>query len=43
MKTNGLLLLFLIALGVGLQGCTVDADDPPEKVTVTPGKVDIDR
>lgn len=43
MKTNFLLLLLLIALGVGLQGCVVEADDPPEKVTVTPGKVDVDR
>lgn len=43
MKTNGLLLFFLIAMGLGLQGCVVDADDPPDKVTVTPGKVDVDR
>lgn len=24
-------------------GCVVETDDPPDKVTVTPGKVDIDK
>ena len=35
-------LMFIVATLVPV-GCVVDADDPPEKVTVTPGKVDVDR
>ena len=35
-------LLFIIAALVPV-GCVVETDDPPDKVTVTPGRVNIDK
>ena len=35
-------LLFVLATLLPV-GCVVETDDPPDKVTVTPGKVDIDK
>ena len=43
MKLRNLWPLFFIVCTFLPIGCVVETDNPPDKVTVTPGKVDIDK